>query len=83
MIRSLRIKNFKNFRDVEFDVRPLNVFIGPNGTGKSNLGNLLLMMSFLASGPFSNAFGPGPFTSPNPQPSRKKRFHGTRTRPSH
>jgi len=62
MIKSLRIKNFKNFRDVEFDVRPLNVFIGPNGTGKSNLGNLLLMMSFLASGPFSNAFGPGPFT---------------------
>ncbi len=38
MIRSIRIKNFKNFRDAEFDVRPLNIFIGPNGTGKSNLG---------------------------------------------
>jgi predicted ATPase len=78
MIKSVRIKNFKNFRDAEFDVRPLNVFIGPNGTGKSNLGNFLLMMSFLASGPFSSAFGPGPFTfrqtlsrrekdDPNPQ----------------
>lgn len=78
MIRSLRIKNFKNFRDAEFDVRPLNIFIGPNGTGKSNLGNFLLMLSFLSSGPFSSAFGPGPFTfrqtlsrrekgDPNPQ----------------
>jgi len=78
MIKSVRIKNFKNFREAEFDVRPLNIFIGPNGAGKSNLGNLLLMMSFLASGPFSSAFGPGPFTfrqtlsrreksDPNPQ----------------
>jgi len=62
MIKNVRIKNFKNFRDAEFDVRPLNIFIGPNGTGKSNLGNFLLMMSFLSSGPFSSAFGPGPFT---------------------
>jgi AAA15 family ATPase/GTPase len=78
MIRSIRIKNFKNFREAEFDVRPLNIFIGPNGCGKSNLGNFLLMLSFLASGPFSSAFGPGPFTfrqtlsrrekgDPNPQ----------------
>ena len=78
MIKSIRIKNFKNFRDTDFDVRPLNIFIGPNGTGKSNLGNFLLMLSFLASGPFSSAFGPGPFTfrqtlsrrekgDPNPQ----------------
>jgi predicted ATPase len=62
MIKSIRIKNFKNFRDAEFDVRALNIFIGANGTGKSNLGNFLLMLSFLASGPFSSAFGPGPFT---------------------
>lgn len=62
MIKSIRIRNFKNFREAEFDVRPLNIFIGPNGTGKSNLGNFLLMLSFLASGPFSSAFGPGPFT---------------------
>lgn len=78
MIKSIRVKNFKNFRDAEFEVRPLNVFVGPNGCGKSNLGNFLLMMSFLASGPFSSAFGPGPFTfrqtlsrrekdDPNPQ----------------
>ncbi|MBI4966110.1 MAG: AAA family ATPase [Desulfomonile tiedjei] len=62
MIKNVRIKNFKNFRNAEFDVRSLNIFIGPNGTGKSNLGNFLLMMSFLSSGPFSSAFGPGPFT---------------------
>lgn len=62
MIKNIRVKNYKNFRNAEFDVRPLNVFLGANGTGKSNLGNLLLMLSFLASGPFSSAFGPGPFT---------------------
>jgi len=78
MIRSIQVRNFKNFREAEFDVRPLNIFIGPNGAGKSNLGNFLLMVSFLASGPFSSAFGPGPFTfrqtlsrrekdDPNPQ----------------
>ena len=62
MIKSISVKNFKNFRDAEFQVRPLNLFVGPNGCGKSNLGNLLLMLSFLSSGPFSSAFGPGPFT---------------------
>lgn len=62
MIKSIQVRNFKNFRDAEFDCRPLNIFIGPNGAGKSNLGNFLLMVSFLASGPFSSAFGPGPFT---------------------
>lgn len=78
MLKSIHIKNFKNFREADCDVRPLNVFIGPNGSGKSNLGNFLLMLSFLASGPFSSAFGPGPFTfrqtlsrrekgDPNPQ----------------
>lgn len=62
MIKSIRIRNFKNFKEAEFEVKPLNIFIGPNGTGKSNLGNFLLMLSFLSSGPFSSAFGPGPFT---------------------
>ncbi len=62
MIKNIRIKNFKNFRDAKFDAKPLTVFIGPNGVGKSNLGNFLLMLSFLSSGPFSSAFGPGPFT---------------------
>lgn len=55
MIKSIKVKNFKNFKEAEFDVRPLNIFIGPNGTGKSNLGNFLLMMSFLASGQIGRA----------------------------
>jgi len=77
MIKSIHIKNFKNFRDAEFDVRPLNIFIGPNGTGKSNLGNFLLMLSFLASGPFSSAFGPGPFTFRQTLSRREKGDHGS------
>ncbi|MGC8657914.1 MAG: AAA family ATPase [Desulfomonilaceae bacterium] len=62
MIKSISVRNYKNFKEADFDVKRLNIFIGPNGTGKSNLGNFLLMLSFLASGPFSSAFGPGPFT---------------------
>jgi predicted ATPase len=78
MIKTVKIKNYKNFRDAEFNAKSLTIFIGPNGVGKSNLGNFLLMLSFLSSGPFSSAFGPGPFTfrqtlsrkekgDPNPQ----------------
>jgi predicted ATPase len=75
MIKSIKVKNFKNFKDVEFDAKPLSIFMGANGTGKSNLGNLLLMMSFLASGPFSSAFGPGPFTFRQTLSRREKEDH--------
>src|SRR4051812_44879055 len=36
-LESLAIKNFKSIRDQELNLRPLNVFIGGNGAGKSNL----------------------------------------------
>ena len=67
MIRNIRVKNFKNFKDAEFDVRPLNIFIGPNGVGKSNLGNFLLMISsFLL--PVPSAAHSVPVPSPSGRP---------------
>ena len=33
----ITIKGYKSIRELDFDLRPLNVFIGPNGAGKSNL----------------------------------------------
>jgi len=36
MITSVRIRNFKSFRDVEVALSPFNVLVGPNMSGKSN-----------------------------------------------
>ena len=37
MISSLKIKNFKSIVDVDIDFGDVNLFIGANGSGKSNL----------------------------------------------
>ena len=37
LIDRLEIKGFKSFRDAAFDLKPLNILIGGNGSGKSNL----------------------------------------------
>ena len=37
ILEKLKIKNFKSIRDQELALGPLNVFIGGNGSGKSNL----------------------------------------------
>ena len=36
MIRQLTLRNFKGFRQQTFDLAPLTVFVGRNGTGKSS-----------------------------------------------
>ena len=40
-IDRLTIKGFKSLQDVDLELGRLNVLIGPNGTGKSNLVILL------------------------------------------
>ncbi|NEQ99358.1 MAG: AAA family ATPase, partial [Cyanothece sp. SIO2G6] len=37
MIESIGIKNYKSIVDLQFDVGRVNVFIGENGSGKSNI----------------------------------------------
>lgn len=41
MITKIDVKNFKNFEDFELELKPLNVLIGANGTGKSNFVKLI------------------------------------------
>ncbi|MBN8570662.1 MAG: AAA family ATPase [Ignavibacteria bacterium] len=41
MITKIDVKNFKNFEDFELELKPLNVLIGANGTGKSNFIKLI------------------------------------------
>ncbi len=32
----IRIKGFKSIREMDLELRPLNILIGANGSGKSN-----------------------------------------------
>jgi AAA15 family ATPase/GTPase len=36
-VTKLRVSNFQRFADATFDLRPLNVIVGPNNSGKSTL----------------------------------------------
>lgn len=45
MIRKLRIKNFKSIKDIGFDCKKLNVFIGEPNSGKSNIIEALSLKS--------------------------------------
>lgn len=49
MIRKLRLKNFKSFKDQEIELKNLNVLVGPNASGKSNLIDALMFLSELAN----------------------------------
>ena len=44
LIKSLRIKGMLSFQDVSLDLRPLNVLIGPNASGKSNLIEIVALL---------------------------------------
>jgi len=50
MIRRFRIESFKSFEHVEVELGQVNVFIGANGSGKSNLLEAMGVLSAAASG---------------------------------
>ena len=43
-IKSLHLKNILSFRDTSLDLQPLNVLIGANGSGKSNLIDVIALL---------------------------------------
>lgn len=45
MIRRVRVQGYKSLKDVEVELQPLTVFIGPNAAGKSNLFDALGLLS--------------------------------------
>ena len=44
MIRQLRLRNFKCFKDQQLDLKPLTLLSGLNGTGKSSVLQALLLL---------------------------------------
>jgi len=48
MITRIEIDGFKSFRNFSVDLRPFQVLIGPNGVGKSNLFDAIVLLSNLA-----------------------------------
>ena len=52
LLRRIQIKGFRSIRDAEIEMRPINVLIGTNGSGKSNLVMFLRMLRACGEGAF-------------------------------
>lgn len=49
MLKRIRVRGYKSFIDAEIGLRPLTVILGPNSAGKSNLLDLIGLLSRLAT----------------------------------
>lgn len=59
MITRLEIDGFKSFRNFSVDLRPFQVFIGENGSGKSNLFDAITLLGRLSHMPIADALRGG------------------------
>jgi predicted ATPase len=55
MLTRLRVKGFKNLRDVDLALGPFTCVAGPNGVGKSNLFDAITLLADLARKPILDA----------------------------
>jgi len=55
-IKRVHIKNFKSIVDLSLDLAPINVFIGENGSGKSNILEALAFAAAAAANKLDNEF---------------------------
>ncbi len=55
MLRRLHVQGYKTLRDVDLALGPLNVLIGPNGCGKTNLLDVIALLHEYAAGKLEDA----------------------------
>jgi predicted ATPase len=56
-ITSVKIAGYKSIQNAELPLRRVNVLIGPNGSGKTNLASFFRMLRFLAQGELQSFIG--------------------------
>ena len=61
-IRSVQVRNFLIHKETNLELRPLTVFVGPQGGGKSALFDAMLNFSMVSRGNLRQAFGPYPYS---------------------
>ena len=49
MLKRIRIQGYKSLVDLELNLKPLSVLVGPNASGKSNLLDALQLLSRMAT----------------------------------
>src|SRR5690349_6442947 len=47
-LKRIQVKGFKSIREMDLELRPLNILIGANGSGKSNFLSVFTLLSQLA-----------------------------------
>ncbi len=56
MIKRLRVKNFKALRDIEVELTPIHVLIGPNDSGKTSILDVIAALCRSVDHPLAQAF---------------------------
>lgn len=64
MITRIRIRNFRSFRNTTVNLKPFNVLVGPNDSGKSNFLDAFNVLRRMMLGKLGDVFS-GPFRSFN------------------
>ena len=50
LLKRLHLKGYKSFREINIELRPINILIGANGAGKSNFISLFKMLRHMMLG---------------------------------